>query len=153
VSEAPDKKNPKARPGNGGARPGAGRKKLERPPVPELDGRSTAGRVIAQRVLDQVKAEDIYRSMVQLEVERLGLNAPPIPEKAIAGPYTRWHGNVSIIPLTNLLRYLDDRAYGRPMDTVNHLHDKPIEMNHTLTLGEGMRLAMQKAEERVRNRK
>jgi hypothetical protein len=132
VSEAPAKKK-------GGARPGAGRKKLERPPVPDLDGRSTVGRVIAQRVLDQVKAEDLYRSMVQLEVERLGLNAPPIPEKAIAGPYTRWHGNVSIIPLTNLLRYLDDRAYGRPMDTVNHLHDKPIEMNVNVKLSEIIR--------------
>jgi hypothetical protein len=138
VSEAPAKKK-------GGARPGAGRKKLERPPVPDLDGRSTVGRVIAQRVLDQVKAEDLYRSMVQLEVERLGLNAPPIPEKAIAGPYTRWHGNVSIIPLTNLLRYLDDRAYGRPMDTVNHLHDKPLEVNMNVSLAE----AIQKARKRV----
>jgi hypothetical protein len=132
VSEAPAKKK-------GGARPGAGRKKLDRLPAPPLDGRSAAGRNVAQRVLDQVKAEDLYRSMVQLEVERLGLNAPPIPEKAIAGPYTRWHGNVSIIPLTNLLRYLDDRAYGRPMDTVNHLHDKPLEVNMNVSLSEIIR--------------
>jgi hypothetical protein len=33
------------------------------------------------------------------------------------------------------------------------VHDKPIEHNVTLSLGEGMRLAMQKAEERVRSRK
>jgi hypothetical protein len=146
VSDAPAKKK-------GGARPGAGRKKLERPPVPELDGRSSVGRVIAQRVLDQVKAEDIYRSMVQLEVERLGLNAPPIPEKAIAGPYTRWHGNVSIIPLTNLLRYLDDRAYGRPMDTVNHLHDKPLEMNVNVSMSEIVREVRTRKAEYERNRK
>jgi hypothetical protein len=146
VSDAPAKKK-------GGARPGAGRKKLERPPVPELDGRSSVGRVIAQRVLDQVKAEDLYRSMVQLEVERLGLNAPPIPEKAIAGPYTRWHGNVSIIPLTNLLRYLDDRAYGRPMDTVNHLHDKPLEMNVNVSMSEIVREVRTRKAEYERNRK
>lgn len=144
MSEAPAKKK-------GGARPGAGRKKLDRLPIPPLDGRSAAGREVAQRVLDQIKAEHLYRSMVELEVERLGLNAKPIPEKAIAGPYSHWRPMVSIIPLTNLLRYLDDRAYGRPMDTVNHLHDKPIEMNVNVKLSEiirGIRERKQKYERR-----
>jgi hypothetical protein len=44
-----------------------------------------------------------------------------------------------------LLRYLDDRAYGRPMDTVNHLHDKPLEVNMNVSLAE----AIQKARKRV----
>lgn len=146
MSEAPAKKK-------GGARPGAGRKKLDRLPVPPLDGRSAAGREVAQRVLDQVKAENLYRSMVELEVERLGLNAPPIPPKAIAGPYSQWRPMVSIIPLTNLLRYLDDRAYGRPMDTVNHLHDKPIEMNVNVSMSEIVREVRTRKAEYERNRK
>lgn len=48
-----------------------------------------------------------------------------------------------------MLRYQDDRDLGRPVDTVNHLHDKPLEVNATLTLGEGMRLAMEKADKRL----
>lgn len=50
-------------------------------------------------------------------------------------------------------KYLWDREGGKPVDTVNHVHDKPIELNATLTLGEGMRRAMEKAEERVRSGK
>jgi len=52
--------------------------------------------------------------------------------------------------LRQALQYLDDRDLGKPIDTVNHLHDKPIDLNMTLSLGEGMKVAMQKAEERVR---
>lgn len=129
----------------GGARTGAGRKKQERP----------TNANVAQKVLTQAKAEQLWGSMIDLERRRLGINKDgSLGERqkdAIDGP--DYQGKFSIIPLTNLLRYLEDRAYGRPMDTVNHLHDKPLEVNATLTLGEGMRLAMQKAEERVRSRK
>ena|ERR1035438_2860717 len=55
--------------------------------------------------------------------------------------------------LVRILEYLDNRDLGNTVDTVNHLHDKPLEVNATLTLGEGMRLAMEKAEQRVRARK
>lgn len=120
-----------------------GRKKSERP----------TNANVAARILAQAKVERLWLELIELEKERLALNVAPIPDTAIAGPFSRWHANVSIIPLVNLLRYLEDRAYGRPVDTVNHLHDKPIEVNATLTLGEGMRLAMQKADERVRSRK
>jgi len=112
---------------------------------------------VAARVLAQAKAEQLWLSMIDLERRRLGLNKDgSLSEKekgAITGP--DYQGRFSIIPLINLLHYLEDRAFGRAVQTVNHLHDKPLEVNHTLTLGEGMRLAMQKAEERihlVRNR-
>lgn len=49
-------------------------------------------------------------------------------------------------------RYLYDRAKGKATVTVNHLHDKPIEHNVNLNLSERFRIAMQKAEERVRSR-
>lgn len=49
-------------------------------------------------------------------------------------------------------KYVWNRFSGNPVDTVNHLHDKPLEVNATLTLGEGMRVAMEKAEKRVSSR-
>lgn len=129
----------------GGKRTGAGRKKVERP----------TNANVAQKVLNQAKAETLWLSVIELERRRLGINKngelSEAEKGAITGP--DYQGKFSIIPLTTVLRYLEDRAYGRPMDTVNHLHNKPLEVNATLTLGEGMRIAMQKAEERVRNRK
>lgn len=138
----------------GGARKGAGRKKALPPPA-ALDGRSAVAKNIAGRVLDQARSEKLWLSLIRLECKRLGIAndgelAKPEKGGVDSGEY---QGNFSIIPLTNLLRYLEDRHYGRPVDTVNHLHDKPLEVNATLTLGEGMRLAMEKAEQRVRNRK
>jgi hypothetical protein len=42
-----------------------------------------------------------------------------------------------------------DRKLGKPVQTVNHLHDKPLEMNVTHSLSERFRLAIEKAEKRV----
>ncbi len=42
-----------------------------------------------------------------------------------------------------------DRRYGKPVQTVNHLHDKPLEMTVTHTISERFRIAMEKAEKRV----
>lgn len=81
--------------------------------------------------------------MIDLEKKRLGLlGLQPERGGVTAGDY---QGKFSIIPLTNLLRYLEDRAYGRPVDTVNHLHDKPIEMNLTVTLSEEIQKARKRA--------
>ena len=125
--------------------PKMGRPKSDRP----------TNSAVASKVLAQAKAQQLWLSMIDLERRRLGINQDgSLSERekgAITGP--DYQGRFSIIPLTNLLRYLEDRAYGRPVDTVNHLHDKPLEVNATLTLGEGMRLAMEKAEQRVRDRK
>jgi hypothetical protein len=125
--------------------PKMGRPKKERP----------TNANVATRVLAQAKAETLWLTIIELERRRLGINKDgslSVAEKgAIDGP--DYQGKFSIIPLTTVLRYLEDRAYGRPVDTVNHLHDKPVDLNVTLSLGEGMRLAMQKAEERVRSRK
>lgn len=105
----------------GGKRAGAGRKKQERP----------TNANVASRVLAQAKAEQLWLSMIDLERRRLGLNKDGSLSAAEKGAITEgdYQGKFSIIPLTNLLRYLEDRAYGRPVDTVNHLHDKPLEVN------------------------
>jgi hypothetical protein len=42
-----------------------------------------------------------------------------------------------------------DRRFGKPVQTVNHLHDKPIEVNMNHSLSERFRLALEKAEKRV----
>src|SRR5258708_29242031 len=118
----------------GGKREGAGRKKVERP-----TNANVAGKVLAQ-----AKAEQLWLSLIDLERRRLGINKDgtlsQAEKDAITGPDYR--GNFSIIPLTNLLRYLDDRHYGRPLDTLNHLHDKPLEMNVHVSLRERFRIPM-----------
>lgn len=127
--------------GRGGKREPAEGKKLGRP----KSGRPTNS-AVAGRVLAQAKAEILWLSLIELEKKRLGIGDNgkllPLPKGAIdCGVY---RGNFSIIPLTNLLRYLEDRHYGRCVDTVNHLHDKPIDLNVTLSLAE----AIQKARKR-----
>lgn len=130
----------------GGKRENAGRRKSERP----TDGN------VARKVKAQVHAEKLWVSLIRLECKRLGINengelsAKVSKEGTIDGP--DYQGKFSVIPLSNILRYLDDRDLGRPVDTVNHLHDKPIDVNMKLSLGEGMRVAMEKAEQRVRSR-
>src|SRR5260370_31423468 len=119
----------------GGKRTAGEGKKIGRPKTERPTNTS-----VAQRVLAQARAEQIWLDLIDLEKRRLGLE-----------------GNygirlVSIIPLVNMLRYLECRAYGNPTDTVNHLHSKPIDLNVTLSLGERMKTAMQKAEERVGKR-
>lgn len=138
--------------GRGGKREGAGRRKQERP----------TNANVAARVLIQVRAEKLWIAMIVLECKRLGIDLNVLgitadaagmigvkvsPNGVIDGP--DYAGKYSIIPLTNLLRYLEDRAYGRPTENVNHMHDKPLELNHTLSLGEGMKIAMEKAEGRL----
>ena len=131
-------------PRGGKREPGEG-KRLGRPKS-ERPTNST----VAAKVLAQAKVESLWLELIDLEKKRLGLDGSAPPDKAISGPDYR--GNFSIIPLTNLLRYLEDRAFGRPVDTVNHLHDKPLEMNITHSVSERMLLALQKAEARVRGR-
>ena len=128
----------------GGARAGAGRKKQERP----------TNANVATRVLAQAKAEQLWLSLIDLERRRLGINKTGELSVAEKGAITEgdYQGKFSIIPLTNLLRYLEDRAYGRPVDTVNHLHDKPIEMNVNVSIAEIVRKVRERKEQYERSR-
>jgi hypothetical protein len=152
-------------PRGGNRTPGEG-KKLGRP----KQARPTNANVAA-RVLARVRAEELWVEMIELEMMRLGLGKfkethidsraitkethidsraitkeTHLDSRAITGPDYR--GSFSIIPLTNLLRYQEDRAFGRPVDTVNHLHDKPIEMNVMVSLSEAIQKARKRAAER-----
>jgi len=125
--------NPKK--ARGGHRPGAGRKKTEVTPVQTIDGRTVTGQQHAQWIIDR-------------------LCAPFDPKKEtleLAGWRRLWDSLDKRIALETR-RYLYDRAKGKATITVNHLHDKPIEHNVTLNLSERFRIAMQKADERLRHR-
>ena len=47
--------------------------------------------------------------------------------------------------LRNALEYLDNRDLGNTTDNVNHMHDKPIEMNVTFTISERIKRARERA--------
>jgi hypothetical protein len=49
-------------------------------------------------------------------------------------------------------KYLHDKAGHQAVRVINHVHDKPIEMNVNLTLRERWKLALEKAEQRVSQR-
>jgi hypothetical protein len=124
--------------------PKIGRPKLQRP----------TNANVATKVLAQHKAEQLWGALIDLERRRLGINKDgSLSERekgVIDGP--DYQGKFSIIPLTNLLRYLEDRAYGRPVDTVNHLHDKPIEMNVNVKMSELIREVRQRKQAYERSR-
>lgn len=104
--------------------PKVGRKKQDRP----VDGN------LARKIKARIKAEEKWILVIELATKKA-------------------EDTLHTADLRNALEYLDNRDLGNTTDNVNHMHDKPLEVNATLTLGEGMRIAMQKAEERVRSRK
>src|SRR5579872_1805675 len=130
----------------GGKREGSGRHKrnCECEKCLKKHGSRPTDNTVAARVLAQAKAEETWLELIELEKRRLGLipGAKKEGSKVDAGDY---QGKFSIIPLTNLLRYLEDRAYGRPVDTVNHLHDKPIDLNLNVSLAELVREVRQRS--------
>jgi len=121
MSDAPKKR--------GGARPGAGRRKTRLIPMP-IDGRSTSGQRKAQEIID-------------------ALNRPAKDSDSYEIKQFRLIDDAGVRESLDLRRWLYDKVSGKAMQTVNHLHDKPIEHNVTLTLSERFRVAMQKAEQRV----
>ena len=105
----------------GGKRtPGEG-KKLGRPKVNRpVDGN------IARKIKARVKAEELWVFLIQQAAQK-----------------AKETKNTS--DLRQALEYLDDRDMGRCVDTVNHLHDKPIEMNVNLVLSEAIQKARKRA--------
>jgi hypothetical protein len=106
---------------------------------------------VALKVLKEAKVEQLWLTIIEIERLRLGINkdgtlskAAAVDEKSgvVTGP--DYQGRFSIIPLVNTLRYLEDRAHGRPMDTVNHVHNKPIEMHHTFSISDRLRRARER---------
>lgn len=47
--------------------------------------------------------------------------------------------------LRETLKYLENRSLGNCVDTVNHLHDKPLQLNVTVSLAEAVQRARKRA--------
>jgi hypothetical protein len=124
----------------GGKREGAGRKKVERASNPN----------VAAKVLRDIEEERLSRAIFDFEFRKIGLD-----------PSKRDYGvkdadlKASTVALQKHLNTERDRAYGRPVENsnVNHIHNKPIDMNVNVSLSERMRLALEKAEQRVSKRR
>lgn len=164
----------------GGARKGAGRKKREAP-VQIIDGRTVTGKEHAQWLIDELNAIDPVimanrelrvsdepfeipadatderrKEIEKLEARRQLTLAAKLEAEAefqklnyeVQGWALLWF---AVRTALETRKYLYDKAKGKAVITVNHLHDKPMEHTVTHTLSERFRLAMQKGDERVRN--
>lgn len=66
-----------------------------------------------------------------------------------------WHRdkNGALTPMAaDNRRYLTDKRDGKAVHHVNHMHDKPLELNVMHSISEKLRQAMEKAEKRVNQR-
>lgn len=109
--------------GAGGKRPGAGRK-----PKPKV-------------TLEANK---------RLAVQVLALTQRPIHVADCRCQLCRWWGYLTAQDLRlrfDADKYLEDRANGKPVQTVNHIHDKPIEIHATVSLAEAVQKARKRASE------
>lgn len=118
--------------------PVIGRKKAERLANPKL----------ADKILHDVRAYELELACIALEVRKLGID---LADKD-------WLKKIDVKNLhhpDSLFKMLDRlkcHARGNPFDTVNHLHDKPIEHTVTVTIAEIVRKVRERKEHYERNR-
>jgi hypothetical protein len=162
----------------GGRRARTGPKKREAP-VEIIDGRTITGKDHAQTLIDELNAIDpqIMRDRELLvspdpieipadatrenrkELEKLEARRKATLEVKnsadakfselryeVQGWALLWFGSRTALETR---KYLYDRAKGKAVITVNHLHDKPMQHEVTLNLSERFRIAMEKAQKRV----
>jgi hypothetical protein len=103
----------------GGKREGAGRKKQERP----VDGN------VARKIKARIKAEEKWVRLCEIAAEKAETT-----------------GNTA--DLRNALEYLDNRDLGTCVDTVNHMHDKPLEVNMRVSYIDVIERARKRATEK-----
>lgn len=104
----------------GGARAGAGRK--PKPKIEPVSDRNAAAKLI----------------------ESLNSIPDKLDDPEVAGWRGLWDSLNAGIRL-DTRKYLYDKRDGKAVHTVNHLHDKPIEMNVTVTLSEAIQKARKRA--------
>lgn len=103
----------------GGARPGAGRKKVNRPPP-------VGDKCAAAKIID-------------------ALNKPQSRDEPYEIQKFRAIENAGIRESLDLRKWLYDKRDGKPVQTVNHVHDKPIDINVTMNLSETIQKARKRA--------
>ena len=115
----------------GGARTGAGRHKrdcdcekcIKKHGVRPVDGN------LARKIKAKIKAEEKWVLVITLATAKA-------------------ERTENTADLRNALEYLDNRDLGTCVDTVNHLHDKPIEMNVKLSYIDVIERARKRATEK-----
>ncbi len=108
----------------GGARAGAGRRKLK--PEAIADGDKN----FASRVLARIGKEG-WRNYADIT--------------KVTSPEDYALHLLATTAGYDQFNKLLDRRYGKPVQTVNHLHDKPIEMHHTFSLAERIKAGRERA--------
>jgi hypothetical protein len=114
--------------GRGGSRPGAGRKAKPKLEAPDAD-RAFAGRLIYA----------------------LSRDAKPGEPPEIADWRDLWNAQDLRIRL-DTRKFWYDKRDGKAIHTVNHLHDKPIEMNVNLSIADVVRKVRERKEQYERSR-
>lgn len=119
----------------GGKRDGAGRHKrdceCERCKA-KYGSRPVDGN-LARKIKAKIKAEEKWLLVISIATEK-----------------AKSSGNTA--DLRHALEYLDNRDLGKPMDTVNHLHDKPLEVQATVTIAEVIREVRERKQSYERSR-
>jgi len=113
--------------GRGGVREAGKGKKIGRPKAERLTDNK-----VATRVLAQAKVEQLWIKIIDFELAKIHGD----PERASSNS------------LRETLKYLENRSLGNCVDTVNHLHDKPIEMNVKLSYFDAIERARKRATEK-----
>lgn len=149
----------------GGARPGSGPKKRTAPAdlvvtAKKLDGRSPESVSRAAGIIDAMKRIDPQIILdLQLTGSELNLARNRKRKDDADKAFAKLSSEIQVwardwfSPSRGLdtRRYLYDKADGKAITTVNHVHDKPIEHTHTHTVTERLRSALEKARARRAN--
>lgn len=128
----------------GGARPGAGRKKLPKADVPKAD-RGYAGKVV--EVMEKL-GPPVWKTDKQTNEKTL---RNPAPDPVLERIRVHWFSDDEMIS-HNTQKYWFDKRDGKPVQTVNHLHDKPIEMTVSVSVSEVVRKVRERREQYERSR-
>lgn len=87
---------------------------------------------VARKIKERVRAEELWVFLVAQAVKKAKETS-------------------NTADLRAALEYLDNRDLGNTTDNVNHMHDKPTtEINLNISLRERFKIAMEKADERLR---
>lgn len=130
----------------GGKRVAGEGKSIGRPKVQAERPEGAPNKQLASEILDSLKIPD--HKWVKLHLpSKVTENGEPIPCQCEICLW-RWHAKAD----RGALEYLWNRRDGKPVHIVNHLHDKPIEMNVNVKLSEIIRQVRERKREYERNR-
>jgi hypothetical protein len=103
---------------------------------------------VARKIKARVAAEETYVSLIRLAKNKVGIGE----DGKLLNPKSTDYPISGLDVLASLLRYLDDRDLGKCVDTVNHLHDKPIQHEVTVKMSELIREVRERKQKYERGR-